>query len=165
MVWLTLTRWDIALDVNRLSQWLSAPTKGSMKALRRVMAYLHSTVEFKLQVPRVQYNTWHVYSDSDHAGDKQSGNAKSRTGVIILLNGMPIHWRSNKQPTTSISSAQAEIYAMSETVRDARLRMWVHEELGGTINYPFPILVDNAAGVSFQNAACTASKLRGILVT
>ena len=52
LVWFTLTKWDIAHDVNRLSQWLSAPTKGSMLALRRVMAYLASTVDFKLEVPR-----------------------------------------------------------------------------------------------------------------
>ena len=81
---------------------------------------------------------------------------------MILLNGMPVHWRSNKQPVTSISSAQAEIYAMSETARDARLRLWVHEELGGTVAYPFHILVDNAAGISFQGSTCQASKLRGI---
>ena len=81
---------------------------------------------------------------------------------MILLNGMPIHWRSNKQPVTSISSAQAEIYPMSEAVRDSRLRLWVHEELGGTVQYPFHVLVDNSAGVSFQGATCPASKLRGI---
>ena len=115
--------WDIAHDINRLSQWLSAPTKGAMKSLRRVIAYLASTLDFKLEVPRVAGNTWHIYSDSDHAGDKTVNDAKSRTGVMILLNGMPVHWRSNKQPVTSISSAQAEMYAMSETARDARLRL------------------------------------------
>ena len=73
LVWFTQTRWDIAHDVNRLSQWLSAPTKGAMKALRRVVAYLASTIDFKLEVPRVTNNTWHIYSDSDHAGDKESG--------------------------------------------------------------------------------------------
>ena len=57
LVWFTQTRWDIAHDVNRLSQWLSAPTKGAMKALRRVMSYLASTVDFKLEVPRVCSNT------------------------------------------------------------------------------------------------------------
>ena len=54
-------------------------------------------------------DTWSFYSDSDHAGDSKSGDARSTTGVIILLNGMPIFWRSNKQPKTSLSSACAEI--------------------------------------------------------
>ena len=133
-----------------------------MKSLRRVIAYLASTLDFKLEVPRVAGNTWHVYSDSDHAGDRSSNSARSRTGVMIMSNGMPVHWRSNKQPVTSISSAQAEIYAMSEAARDARLRLWVHEELGGHVSYPFHVLVDNAAGISFQGSTCQACKLRGI---
>ena len=60
LVWYTNTRWDIAHEVNRLSQWLSAPTKGSMKALRRVMAYLATTYDKKLSVCRVKGDTWHV---------------------------------------------------------------------------------------------------------
>ena len=72
-------------------------------------AYIASTLDFKLEVPRVAGNTWHTYSDSDHAGDKTVSDAKSRTGVMILLNGIPVHWRSNKQPATSISSALRHI--------------------------------------------------------
>ena len=47
-------------------------------------------------------------------------DTKSRTAVVILLNGVPVSWRSNKQPDTSISPAEAEIYALSEGMRDAR---------------------------------------------
>ena len=83
-------------------------------------------------------------------------------GVIILLNGMPVHWRSNKQPKTSLSSACAEIYALSEAVKDASLRMWVAEEMGMEVKWPIQILVDNAAGVSFQHSTCVSTKLRGI---
>ena len=81
---------------------------------------------------------------------------------MILLNGMPVHWRSNKQPITSISSASAEIYAMSEAVRDAQLRLRIHEELGKLVKWPFHVYVDNAAGESFQHATCASSKIRGI---
>ena len=56
-----------------------------MKSLRRVIAYLASTLDFKLEVPRVAGNTWHVYSDSDHAGDRSENSARSRTGVMIML--------------------------------------------------------------------------------
>ena len=126
------------------------------------MAYLASTVDKQLQVCRVTGNTWHIYSDSDHAGDKESGDCKSRTGVMILLNGMPIHWRSKKQPKTSMSSAAAEIYAMSEACRDAQLRLWSAEEAGIKINWPVNLHVDNAAGESFQHATCQASQLKGI---
>ena len=114
LTWFTTTRYDIAYEVNRLAQKLSAPTKGAMACVHRVMAYLRHTWDKYLAVPRVRGDTWSFYSDSDHAGDSKSGDARSTTGVIILLNGMPIFWRSNKQPKTSLSSACAEIYALSE---------------------------------------------------
>ena len=61
------------------------------------------------------------HSDSDYAGDPVLGT-RSQSGVIILMNGIVIHWRSKKQPKTVISPAAAEIYAASEAVRELR---WV----------------------------------------
>ena len=81
---------------------------------------------------------------------------------MILLNGLPVHWRSNKQPETAISSAQAEIYAMSEACKDIRLRLWVAEEIGLQPAYPTDIKVDNQSGVHFQNKMNPASKLKGV---
>ena len=82
--------------------------------------------------------------------------------MIVLLNGMPIYWRSNKQPVTSVSSATAEIYALSEACRDVRLIAWVAEEMGRYVPWPMVVYVDNAAGVSFQHSTCASSKLRGV---
>ena len=113
-------------------------------------------------VPRVKGNEWHMYSDSDHAGDTAVGTSRSHTGVMIMLNGMPVHWRSNKQPKTSISSAEAEIYAMSTAVKDARTRLWIAEELNLKVEWPFVLHVDNAAGESFQHSTCGTSKLKGV---
>ena len=86
------------------------------------MAYLKHTWDKYLAVPRVRGDTWSFYSDSDHAGDSKSGDVRSITGVIILLNGMPIFWRSNKQPKTSLSSACAKLYALSEACQCPRTR-------------------------------------------
>jgi hypothetical protein len=156
-----MTRYDIAYAVARAAQYLAAPTRGAMTAVKRVLAYLATNREFSLSVARVEGTTYDVYSDSDHAGDRGAG-ARSHTGVIILCNGMPVHWRSNKQPVTSVSSAQAEIYAMSEACKDAKLVLWVAEELGVAVEWPCNIMVDNAAGVSFQKATVLRSQLKGM---
>ena len=50
-----------------------------MKALRRVMAYLVTVPDKCLEVSRVVGDTWHIYSDSDHAGDTVMGTSKSHT--------------------------------------------------------------------------------------
>jgi len=160
--WYAGIRYDIAYEVTRLAQFLSKPTRGAMKALRRVLAYLNSTRSKKLWVPRVGSNRWTLYSDSDHAGDTALGITRSHTGVMLLLNGMPVHWRSQKQPKTATSSASAEIYAMSEAVKDARVRMWVAEEMHIEVTWPMVLHVDNAAGESFQHSTCGTTKLKGI---
>ena len=79
-----------------------------------------------------------------------------------MLNGMPVKWRSNKQPKTSLSSAQAEIYALSEACKDVNKCSWVHEEMGRVLPRPMQVYVDNAAGISFQKSTCASSKLGGI---
>ena len=82
--------------------------------------------------------------------------------MIILLNSMPIFWKSNKQPVTALSSAEAEVYAMMEAVKEARLRLWIAEEAGIEVSYPLTLMVDNAAGESFCKSTSGLSKLRGV---
>ena len=93
------------------------------------MSDASTTRHRQLTVPRVYGNTWHVYSNSHHAGEMAMDNTRSRRGAMVLLNGMPVTQRSNKQPKTVLSSAAAEIYAMSAAVKDAKLRMQIAEEM------------------------------------
>ena len=79
-----------------------------------------------------------------------------------MCNGMPVHWRSNKQPISSISSTAAEIYALAETVRDANLRYWIAEEMDIIVKWPMEVFVDNSSGISFQQSTNPNTKLRGI---
>ena len=67
-----------------------------------------------------------------------------------------------KQPDTAISSAQAEIYALSEATKDVQLRLWVAEEMFLQVKWPAEIQVDNAAGVVFHNKMSPTSKLKGV---
>ena len=100
-----------------------------------------------------------VYSDSDHGGDGLV--ARSHTSYVMMLNGAPVHWRSVKQPCTSLSSACAEIYALSEACKDARLMQWRAEELGLDVSWPVVVQVDNKQAQSFQQGACVQSNIRG----
>ena len=160
--WYTGVRYDIAYEVSRLAQMSAAPTKGALKALKRLLGYISTTRDRQLMVPRVTGCVWTTYSDSDHAGDMGMGTSRSHTGVVMLLNGMPVHWRSQKQPKTSLSSAAAEIYAMSRAVKDACLRLWVAEDMHVTVKWPMTLHVDNAAGVSFQHTTCGNTQMKGI---
>ena len=82
--------------------------------------------------------------------------------TMLCCNGMPYHWRSNKQPSTAMSSAATEIVAMSESMKDVNLRMWIAEEIGIPVKWPVKILVDNKAGIHFQKRVNPDSKLKGV---
>ena len=89
----------------------------------RVAMYVGCTSGFRLGGAVVQgENEMEYYTDSDYARDEKL-TRKSHTGVMILMNGVPIHWRSKRQPKTILSPAHAEIhvYAASEGLREARM--------------------------------------------
>ena len=145
-----------------MAQYLQAPTLGTVKAIKRILAYLAGTADKGSRVARVGTTDWQIYSDSDHAGDQQVNQTRSVTGMLVMCNGMPVHWRSNKQPISSISSTAAEIYALAETVRDANLRYWIAEEMDIIVKWPMEVFVDNSSGISFQQSTNPNTKLRGI---
>ena len=93
-------------EVNRVSQCLEKPTQGTILAVRRIIAYIAGTLDFQLEAPRVKGGTdWHLYSDSDHAGDRAINGTKSVTGVVFLrysyVMGCYIGDSSKKQPASS----------------------------------------------------------------
>lgn len=156
-----MTRVDLSYPVSRLAQFMACPTVGAVTSLKRVLAYMLGRQEFTLSCQRVAGNTWDFYVDSDVAGDVPI-SSRSQTGVVLMLNGMPVLWRSNKQPKTALSSAAAEIYAFSEAVKDAKLLLWRAEDWGIEVHWPCVIKEDNAATVSFQASTAMNSKLKGV---
>ena len=89
-------------------------------------------------------------TDSNHHGDPKF-TSKSQSGVIVMLNGIPAHWRSNRQPRSTLSPTESEIYALSTGVKDSRLFHWVLEEMTNAETvYPIQVLTDSTGARSFQ---------------
>nr|XP_033510595.1 uncharacterized mitochondrial protein AtMg00810-like [Nicotiana tomentosiformis] len=108
------TRPDLSFIVQHLSQFLNAPRYPHMQAALHVLRYLlndpakdilfNSSVDFSLK----------AYSDSDLATCYSS--RKFVTGFFVTLGGSPVCWKSKKQPTASLSSAEAEYRDLRKTV-------------------------------------------------
>ena len=153
-------RYDIAYPASRLSQFCNYPTEGAEKALDKVLSYLKCTSDFSISAYQTATDDVACYSDSDHAGDR-GVDCRSQSGTMILLNGAPVFWRSAKQPVTSLSSACAEIYALSESVKQMQLYVWRAQEAGMPLSFPVSVQVDNTQAKSFAEGTCVQSKLRG----
>ena len=157
-----MTRWDIAHTVSRTGQTVQNPKQGTVDQLKHLAGFLNNTSEYKLKGRRVQgKDIVTTMTDSNHHGDPKF-TSNSQSGVIILLNGVPVHWRSNRQPRSTLSPTESEIYALSTGIKDARLFYWVLEEMTQVaIQYPIIIHTDSTGARSFQRDTCPSTKLRG----
>ncbi|PHT61353.1 hypothetical protein T459_34798 [Capsicum annuum] len=63
--YLSFTRPDIAYEVNKLSQFMQAPSDLHWKAVKRVLRYLCGTIQLGLRVNPIKDFNLHVYSDAD----------------------------------------------------------------------------------------------------
>jgi hypothetical protein len=112
------SRPDIANAVRELSKCLSRPNEAAYKEMLRVIKYVHDTPDLGLRMEPTVKDEWEVkvYSDSDWAGDKDS--RKSVSGYILFLCNVPVCWRSKSQAAISLSSSEAEMYALTEAVKE-----------------------------------------------
>ena len=157
-----MTRWDICHSVSRTGQTTQNPKQGTIDQLKQIAGFLNNTSAYKLKCRRVQgRNIVSSMTDSNHHGDPKF-TSNSQTGVIGLLNGAPAHWRSNRQPKSTQSPTESEIYALSTGVKDVRLFYWVLEEMTHVVTqYPILIQTDSSGARSFQRDTCPSTKLRG----
>jgi hypothetical protein len=57
-----------------------------------------------------------IYTDASWAEDE--GDRRSVTGLVVQVFGNCVHWQSKKQHTVAFSSAESEVYAVSEGVKE-----------------------------------------------
>ena len=114
------TRPDIAFAVSQLSRFVSNPGKPHLEAAKRVFRYINKTKKLGLTysspvslpgMPVFPPNTLWGYVDSDWAGCPDSSHSTS--GFIFMLNGAAISWRSKRQTTAALSSAEADFISAS----------------------------------------------------
>lgn len=106
------TRPDVAFAVNKLSQFLSAPTDVHLQGVKRIFRYLKGTHYLGLHLqpcPNFQLVT---YTDADWATNPD--DRKSSAGFCIFLGDSLVSWSSRKQRVVSRSSTESEYRALAD---------------------------------------------------
>lgn len=120
------TRPDISASVFILSRRVSEPTEADWSELKRVVRYLVSTMNYKLNLSCNGVNPFKLigYSDADWSSD--TTDRKSNTGYVFQIGGATICWASRKQTGVALSSMEAEYVALSEACREL---LWLRKLL------------------------------------
>lgn len=125
--YLALTRPDISFVVNRLSQFMHAPTTIHNKAVKRVLQYLAGTVMKGLFFSASFPLNLHAYSDSNWAGDKDGYTSTS--AYIVYLGKQPVSWSSRKLKGVARSSTEAEYRSLTVAASEVKWLLSLLSEL------------------------------------
>jgi hypothetical protein len=126
----------------------------------RVIKYVHDTPDLGLRMEPTVNDEWEVkvYSDSDWAGDKDS--RKSVSGYILFLCNVPVCWRSKSQAAISLSSSEAEMYALTEAVKEIPFIIQVLLFMNVKIKLPVEVKVDNMGAIYMSENSMPSARTR-----
>ncbi len=153
---LQASRPDIAYAVNYLSRHINAYDDTHWTAVKHVLRYLQATCnatirydrhETQLSDPSSLVPT--AYCDADWGGNPD--DRRLVTGYIFYMCGGPFAWSSKAQSAVALSSCEAELTAISETVKQALYIRKLFELLQLSLKYPIRILNDNQSALKLAN--------------
>jgi hypothetical protein len=101
-----------------------------------------------------------MFVDSDHAGDKE--NRISVTGFILYLMNVPIVWRSKAQKSVTLSSSEAEYFALSEAAKEIKFVYMILQSMGIQIKTPIKVRVDNVGAIYMSGMNTTSNRTKHI---
>lgn len=105
LIYLSNTRPDLSYAIHILSQFMHKPRKGHWDAAIRVVRYLKGTPGQGILLRAHTDLTMTAWCDADWAACPLT--RRSLTGWFIQLGGSLISWKTKKQPTVSLSSAES----------------------------------------------------------
>ena len=119
--YLTLSRPEIAFSVNKLSQFLKAPTQLHWQACKRLLRYIKGTSNFGVKFTKIQRFHLECFTDADWAGSIQ--DRRSTSGCCLFLGSNLLQWSSRKQKVVALSSTEAEYRALAQGATEIA---WFH---------------------------------------
>jgi len=142
---LTNTRLDIAFSVQQLSQFMQDPRAPHLQAAYHLLRYLKKDPTLGVHLSMDPDCTVQAFCDSDWASCPDS--RRSVSGYLVLLGNSPISWKSKKQETVSLSSAEAEYRSLRKVVGELT---WLHRlltELTVPISSPIAVYCDSQSAI------------------
>ncbi|XP_049375691.1 uncharacterized mitochondrial protein AtMg00240-like [Solanum verrucosum] len=106
LLYLTMTRPNIAFSVQVLSQFMHCPKQSHMNAALRVVRYIKEAPGLGLLMPAEDTTKLTAYCDSDWGACMET--RRSVTGFLVKFGEGLISWKSKKQEIVLRSSAEAE---------------------------------------------------------
>ena len=181
------TRPEISFATTKLTQYGSSPALIHYQAVRNVFAFLNNTREdgliFWRQTPRMDLPdiplpsprsnlgdrlptpttgpTFPVaYSDSDWGSD--TTHRRSVSGIIILVAGAAVVYKTQYQRAVALSSTEAEFVSASDAGKLALYIRSLLADLGFKESNPTSLRIDNRGAIHMVTAGAPTKRTRHV---
>lgn len=144
LVYLTITRLDIAYVVHLVSQFMSAPRSTHHVVVLRILCYLKGIMFHGLYFSSTSSLELQAYSDADWSGDPI--DRQSTTGYCFFF-GSLISWRSKKQSLVSQSSTEVKYQALVDTTKELVWLRWLLKKMGAPQSHFTILQRDNQSAI------------------
>ncbi|POM75314.1 mitochondrial protein [Phytophthora palmivora] len=140
------TRPDIAVAVAKLSRYLENPGQRHWDAGIKVVRYLLKTKDVAITYDGRMEAELTAYSDADWAGNHD--DRRSVSGVMLMMCGAPVVWRSTFQKTVALSSTEAEYMALSDCIKEVVWMRRLLKDIAAEQHGPTVIYEDNQGAMT-----------------
>lgn len=143
------SRPDISFASSVFARFLSLPKRTHLHAEIHCIFYLSNNADKVISYSRpMNVNAplgIDAFSDSDWGANIDS--RKSQSGCIFYLGGNLIHWASTQQSIVALSTAEAEVYALKETVKSLIWLRSIIQSILPPYNPQPTVFCDNEAAI------------------
>jgi len=162
---LHIMRWsrpDILNAVRELSKFMMAASLAHFKAMFRVMEYVISSRTKGLVLKPVKSELIEIVgvTDANYATDTDS--RKSVSGFSVFINGAPVSFKSVQQQVITLSTTEAELYAITQGAQEMLFVLKIVESLGMKVKKPMNLFCDNRGAVILTNNYSIGGRTRHI---
>jgi hypothetical protein len=93
------------------------PCQSHWEQAKRVLCYFKGIADSVLMYEDASTSKMVGWSDSDYASDM--GERRSHTGYVFMLNGAAVSWKSQRQQTMALLTAEAANMALIAVTQEA----------------------------------------------
>ena len=111
ILWTTQrTRQDASYAAMMMARLTTRWPERAIQIAKKILSYYNTTRDAGFVVEKSQPARLVMFSDASHS----PAGSKSISGTLVTWRGLPICWRAANQGLTALSSAEAELIALSE---------------------------------------------------
>ncbi|KAL8153625.1 hypothetical protein V2J09_011385 [Rumex salicifolius] len=145
LIYLTITRPDLAYAVGVISQFMQKPRKPHVEVIRRIVRYVRQTVEYGILYEAKVQPEIVGFTDADWAGDPST--RRSTNGYTFSLGSGVVSWCSKNQSTVALSTKKTEYRAATMVAQECTWLLRLVQDLGQDTDYTVGIYCDNQSAI------------------